>query len=83
MRRRKKSYISRVELESDEDGRRAFYLAWESIGASTWGKTSEKALGTIREVRSMIIEELAEESKGLPTMEEMGVYDDALVAVNL
>ncbi len=78
-----KSYIFRVELEPDEDGWRAFYLPWESIGASTWGKTQEKALDNIREVLGMIIEEFTEDGEALPAMDEVSVSNDAQVAVNL
>mgnify|MGYP002527080493 CR=1 FL=1 len=55
-------YVFGVELEPDEAGRRAFYLLWESIGASTWGKTKEQALTNIQEVLEMIVEEFAEDS---------------------
>ena len=78
-----KSYVFRVELESDENGWRAFYLPWEEIGASTWGDTQEQALKNIQEVLSMIIEEYTEDGEALPGIEEVSISDEAQVAVNL
>ncbi len=62
-RRRMKTYSFKVGLEPDEEGWRAFYPPWEEIGASTWGKTKEKALRNIQEVLSLILEEFVGEEK--------------------
>ena len=66
-----KSYVFKVVVEPDEheDGRpafRAYCPALESIGASTWGDTSEEAMKHIGEVLHMIVDELAEEGKEIP-----------------
>lgn len=60
-----KTYEFEVELQTDEDGWHIFYAPWSSIGASTWGYTRKEALNNIREVLSMIVEELLEEGKSV------------------
>ena len=58
-----KTYVFRVELESDASGWRAFNPPTEDIDASTWGRTEEEALKNIHEVLSMIVEESVEAVK--------------------
>lgn len=62
------TYIFQVELEPDEDGWRAFYPAWEHVGASTWGCTQKEALKNIREVLEMVLEDLVEENDPIPEL---------------
>lgn len=78
-----KTYVFKVDLEPDEEGWRAFYLPWENIGASTWGKTKEEAIKNIQEVLSMIIEEFIKEGKEITTKEGMTVSEETLVPVNV
>lgn len=78
-----KTYIFKVELESDEEGWRAFYGPWESIGASTWGGTQEEALKNIQEVLAMILEESDAEGRALPATEQLTVSEGTLVAVSV
>jgi predicted RNase H-like HicB family nuclease len=58
-----RSFTFDIELERDEDGYRAFFPAWESEGASTWGATEREALGAIEEVLGMMLEEFADEGR--------------------
>lgn len=80
-----KTYVFKVELEPDEEGFRAFYLPWENIGASTWGKTKEEAIKNIQEVLSTIIEEFIEEGKAIPEepKNEVQVFSEPRVAVSI
>ena len=78
-----KSYVFQIELESDEDGWRAFCPPLENIGASTWGQTQEEALHNIQEVLSMIVEEFNEEGQPVPLSDEVTVSARASVTVNL
>lgn len=78
-----KTYVFQVELETDEDGWRAFYPPLEEIGASTWGKTEGDALANIQEVLSMIMEELRDRNESIPATTQMTVADGSLVTVHL
>jgi predicted RNase H-like HicB family nuclease len=77
-----KTYLFDIELEADEEGWRAFYPPLEEIGASTWGKTKEEALGNIQEVLSLILDELAEEENPLIVTGNLTVSDRPVVAVS-
>ena len=76
-----KSYTFSVVLEPDEEGWRAFYPAWEEIGAATWGNTKEEALRNLQEVLGLILEEFAEEGKAIPKTQEVTVSEGAAVTV--
>ena len=65
-----KTYVLKVRIEPDEDGWRAFYPAWEHVGASTWGCTREEALKNIQEVLQMVLEDLVEENDPIPEVPE-------------
>ena len=65
-----KTYVLKVRIEPDEDGWRAFYPAWEHVGASTWGCTPEEALKNIQEVLQMVLEDLVEENDPIPEVPE-------------
>lgn len=80
-----KTYVFKVELESDEEGWRAFYSPWENMGASTWGKTKEEAIKNIQEVLEMIVEEFIEEGKAIPEepKDEVQVFSEPRVAVSI
>jgi predicted RNase H-like HicB family nuclease len=75
-----KSFVFRVELEEEEDGR------WSAVvpalpGCATWGHTSEEALEAIHEAAQAYIEILVEDGRPLPSGENVEVFDGALVAV--
>ena len=61
-----KTYVFHIKLEPDEEGWRAFYPAWEKIGASTWGYTQKEALKNIQEVLEMVLEDLVELNDPIP-----------------
>jgi len=75
------TYTSRIVVEPDEDRWRAYAHALEAQGASTWGYTSEEVLANIREVLGMIVGELAEEGRPVPT--DVAVSEEPLVAVTV
>ena len=83
-----KSYVLKVVVEPDEheDGRpafRAYCPALESIGASTWGYTSEEAMKNIGEVLHMIVDELAQEGKEIPPEAIIASTESAAVLVTV
>ena len=78
-----RSYTFQVQLERDAEGWRAFYLPWESEGASTWGKTQEEALQHIQEVLAMIISERAEEGRLLDGEQRLSVSEGPAVTVTV
>ena len=78
-----KSYVFQVELESDDEGWRAFYPPLEEIGASTWGLTKNEALTNIQEVLSMIVDELNELGQPIPVDKRMTISEGTAVAVVL
>ena len=60
-----KSYILKVELEQDEDGR------WNAVvpaleGCYTWGNTREEALDYIQDAARCCIEEMLEQGEPVP-----------------
>ena len=65
-----KTYVLKVRVEPDEDAWRAFYPAWEHIGASTWGCTQEAALKNIQEVLQMVLEDMVEMNDPTPEIPE-------------
>ena len=65
-----KTYVLKVRIEPDEDVWRAFYPAWEHIGASTWGCTQEEALKNIQEVLQMVLEDMVEMNDPIPEIPE-------------
>ncbi len=70
-----KTYIFRVVLEEDRWPDeppsaavwRAYVPSLEHLGAATWGETQQEALKNIQEVLEMILEELEEEGKPIPS----------------
>lgn len=78
-----KTYEFEVKLETDEDGWHVFYPPWSGIGASTWGYTRKEALDNIREVLSMIVEELLEEGKPVSVERPGGVSGGESVFVTV
>ena len=78
-----KTYLFQVNLEQDGEGWRAFYPAWETIGASTWGYAKEEALKNIQEVLSMIVEEFVEDGGPTPATENVTVSEGAAVTVTI
>ena len=79
-----KTYVFKVELEQDEDGR------WSASipilpGCGVWGYNKEEALNNLREAAQAYLEVLFEDGRSLPE-EAAGtteVVDAPVVAVTL
>jgi len=78
-----RTYVFKVVIEPDEDRWFAYCPALEKEGAATWGYTREEALKNIREVVEMIVEELIEDGKTIPTQEEVLTFSEPRVAVTV
>jgi predicted RNase H-like HicB family nuclease len=84
-----KAYTFRVIIEEDpfEDGRMAYH-AWvpalQAYSCYAWGYTVEEALENLREIVEMVIEELREEGKPIPTQpaEQVVVLEGPRITVN-
>jgi predicted RNase H-like HicB family nuclease len=75
------TYTFKVVVEPDEDRWRAYCPVLEAQGAATWGYTREEALQHIREVLEMVVAELVEEGKPVPTSSPAS--EEPLVAVTV
>lgn len=79
-----KTYVFRVEMEQDEDGR---WSAWiETLpGCAAWGYTREEALANLREAAQAYLEVLFQDGRPLPkeAEETTEVIPAAAVAVTL
>ena len=64
------TYVFRVEIEPDEEGRGAFYLPLEELGASTWGESREAALEHIQEVLNVMARDLGETTRQIVLMRQ-------------
>lgn len=77
-----KTYIFKVELEQDEDGR------WSADiptlpGCATWGYTQQEALESIRETAQAYLEVLFEDGRSLPKEAEETTQVIATPAVSV
>lgn len=84
-----KAYTFRVILEEDpfEDGRMAYH-AWvpalQQHSCYAWGYTVEETLENLRDIVEMVIEELQEEGKPIPTepTEQVVIREGPQITVN-
>jgi len=75
-----KSYIFRVQLSQDEDGRwNAFVPALRAC--YTWGNTKEEALAYIQDALCCCLEEMLAHGESLPA--DVGVIDAPVATVTL
>jgi len=79
-----KTYLFRVDLMEEEDGR------WSATiptlpGCATWGYTKEEALDSLREAAQAYMEVLVEEGRPLPKEpeESVEIIPSPAVAVTL
>ncbi|HWC31304.1 MAG TPA: type II toxin-antitoxin system HicB family antitoxin [Dehalococcoidia bacterium] len=77
-----KSYVYRVELTEEDDGR------WSAVipalpGCAVWGYTEEEAMEAIRDVAQAFVEVLAESGQPVPVDDVPSVLDGAAVVVSL
>lgn len=75
-----KSYIYRVELIQEDDGR------WSAVvpalpGCAVWGYTSEEALEAIHEAAQAYIEILIDDGRPVPLEESAQIIEGPAVAV--
>jgi antitoxin HicB len=73
-----KSYVFKVELEQDEDGR------WSAVipalpGCASDGDTAEDALQNVEEAARLYVEVLVEDGRAIPT--DASVLEGAAVLV--
>ena len=76
-----KTYILRVNVEQEEDGR---WSAWIDAlpGCAAWGYTRDEALQAIKDAAELYIEDMIEAGEELPK-EGIDVIDAPAVAVTL
>jgi predicted RNase H-like HicB family nuclease len=81
-----KSYVYRVELEEEDDGRWSAVVP-ALIGCAAWGYSAEEALNAVKDAAQMYVEVLAEHGEAIPTDQDVtaGVIDGhaLLVSVDL
>jgi predicted RNase H-like HicB family nuclease len=80
-----KTYTFKVVVEPDEGGYHAYCPALRNYGAVTQGATEEEALKNINEVVQMIVDELREDGKPMPTGsgDDVEVFDGTRVAITI
>lgn len=80
-----RTYAYRVVVEPDEGGWHAYCPALRSMGAVTQGTSEADALKNINEVVQMIVDEMMEEGKPLPSESDTDVeiLDGPRVAVTI
>ena len=77
-----KTYIFRVEIEQEEDGR------WSAevptlLGCATWGHTKEEALRSIQEATQRYIESLLAHGEPVSTAAPTEVIEEPAVAITV
>lgn len=77
-----KTYIFRVELEQEEDGRWSAEVP-SLPGCATWGHTREEALRSIEEATRLYIESLVAHGDPIPANGPAEVMEETAVAVTL
>ena len=75
-----KSYIFKVELTQDEDGR------WNAVvpslrGCCTWGNTQEEALAHVQDALRCCVEDMIAHGESLP--EDVKVIDAPIASVTV
>ena len=77
-----KTYIFRVEIEQEEDGR------WSAEvptlpGCATWGYTKDEALRSIQEATRLYIDSLLEHGDPIPADSPTEVMEEPAVAITV
>lgn len=77
-----RTYIFRVEIELEEDGR------WSAEvptlpGCATWGYTKDEALRSIQEATRLYIESLLEHGDPIPADSPAEVMEEPAVAITV
>jgi predicted RNase H-like HicB family nuclease len=77
-----KSYVFRVELEEEDDGR---WSAWIDAlpGCAVWGYTREEALEALKDAAQAYLEVMVEKGQRIPVADTVETIDAPVVAVTL
>lgn len=77
-----RSYIFRVELEQEDDGRWSAVVP-ALVGCAAWGYTANEAIERVQDLAKAYVEVLIEDGRPIPLDEEagMGVLEGAAVSV--
>jgi predicted RNase H-like HicB family nuclease len=75
-----KSYIFKVELEQEEDGR------WSAVvpglpGCASWGASANEALEAVREAAEAYVEVLVEDGRPVPLEQAASIIEGAAVSI--
>ena len=75
-----KSYLFKVDLEQDDDGR------WSAVipalpGCASAGRTAQEALDNVKEAAQLYVEVLVEDGKPIPSHDGVSVMDGSAVLI--
>lgn len=75
-----KTYLFRVELDEEEDGR---WSAWiEALpGCAAWGYTKEEALKAIQDAAEAYLDDMIEAGEEVPPKEGVTVVEAPVVSI--
>ena len=78
-----KTFVLRVLLEEEEDGRWSASIS-ALPGCSSWGYSREEALSNIKDAAEIYIEDMIEAGEELPSpSDKIEIIDEPAVAVSL
>lgn len=73
-----KSYIYKVVIEKEEDGRFGSYCP-ALPGCNSWGQTEEEALANVGDASRLYLKELTDSGRPIPV--DVEVIDETVVSV--
>jgi predicted RNase H-like HicB family nuclease len=76
------TYVFKVEIEQEEDGRWAASIP-VLPGCATWGYTKEEALESLEEAAKAYLEMLAEQGKVAPLAEKVLIIPEDAITVSV
>jgi antitoxin HicB len=77
-----KTYIFRIEIEQEEDGRWSAEVP-SLPGCATWGYTQAEALRSIHEATQLYIESLLQHGDSVPAAAPTEVMEEPAVAITV
>ena len=78
-----KTFVLRVSLEKEEDGRWSASIP-APPGCASWGYSREEALSNIKDAAEVYIEDIIEAGEELPSpSDKIEIIDEPAVAVSL
>ncbi len=77
-----KTYIFRIEVEQDEDGR------WSAAiptlpGCATWGYTKEEALANLKDAAEAYLADVIEAGEAIPPASALEVIEEPVLTVTV